>query len=286
MYDFQEVPNMNMLFPNGKRKALTFSYDDGVEQDIRLMELFNQYNLKCTFNLNGFHLDAEEREYEEGRIHRPLARRRAKETYGGKVGRNHEIALHSYSHPHLESLEYERCVFEITHDREVLESIFERSITGSAYPFGTYNDTVVDVLDKCGVKYARTVESTHNFNIPTDWLRMPATCHHNDPALFPLADKFINGAPDTPWLFYVWGHSYEFEAHGNWDRIEKFCELIANHNDVWYATNGEIYDYIKAYESLEISPDGESVINPSSIPVWIFDEKEICVLPKKTKTLK
>ena len=33
-------------------KALTFSYDDGVEQDRRLVELFNKNNLKCTFNLN------------------------------------------------------------------------------------------------------------------------------------------------------------------------------------------------------------------------------------------
>ena len=35
-----------------KLKAVTFSYDDGVTQDIRLIELLNKYNLKCTFNLN------------------------------------------------------------------------------------------------------------------------------------------------------------------------------------------------------------------------------------------
>ena len=37
---------------NGMKKALTFSYDDGVTQDIRLIEIFNKYNLKATFNLN------------------------------------------------------------------------------------------------------------------------------------------------------------------------------------------------------------------------------------------
>lgn len=31
-----------------KRTAITFSYDDGVTQDIRLIELFNKYNLKAT----------------------------------------------------------------------------------------------------------------------------------------------------------------------------------------------------------------------------------------------
>lgn len=37
---------------NGKKKAVTFSYDDGVVQDIRFVELLNKYELKCTFNLN------------------------------------------------------------------------------------------------------------------------------------------------------------------------------------------------------------------------------------------
>ena len=35
-----------------KNKILTFSYDDGVTQDIRLVELFNKYGMKCTFNIN------------------------------------------------------------------------------------------------------------------------------------------------------------------------------------------------------------------------------------------
>ncbi len=36
----------------GKMKAVTFSYDDGVTQDQRLIALLNKYGLKCTFNLN------------------------------------------------------------------------------------------------------------------------------------------------------------------------------------------------------------------------------------------
>ena len=37
-------------FKDGKRYALTFSYDDGCAQDRRLVELFNKYGMKCTFN--------------------------------------------------------------------------------------------------------------------------------------------------------------------------------------------------------------------------------------------
>ncbi len=275
---------MYMLFPYGKRKALTFSYDDGVEQDERLIMLFNKYDLKCTFNLNSFHLEVEERSFETGRIHRPMGRRKARTVYG-ELGADHEIAVHSYSHPHLEQLSREECKLQITRDRDMLEEIFGKRIIGSAYPFGTYNDTVVDVLRECDIKYARTVESTRDFKIPSDWLRMPATCHHDDPALFPLADKFTNGAPDEPWLFYIWGHSYEFESHNNWERIEELCNILGGRDDVWYATNGEIYEYIKAYESLVFYDDG-SIHNPRGIPVWINCGQDVVLLPNETKTLK
>ena len=37
---------------NGKKKAVTFCYDDGVTQDRRLVEMMNTYGVKGTFNLN------------------------------------------------------------------------------------------------------------------------------------------------------------------------------------------------------------------------------------------
>lgn len=40
------------VFPGGKFKVLTFSYDDGKIEDRRLVKLFNKFNLKATFNLN------------------------------------------------------------------------------------------------------------------------------------------------------------------------------------------------------------------------------------------
>lgn len=41
-----------IMFPDGKKKALTLSYDDGVEQDRRLVEILNRYGIKATFNIN------------------------------------------------------------------------------------------------------------------------------------------------------------------------------------------------------------------------------------------
>ena len=41
-----------MRFPEGRLKAVTFSYDDGVRQDERLIEIFDKYGVKGTFNIN------------------------------------------------------------------------------------------------------------------------------------------------------------------------------------------------------------------------------------------
>ena len=39
-------------FPEGRGKAVTFSYDDGCYQDRRTAEIFDRYGLKGTFNIN------------------------------------------------------------------------------------------------------------------------------------------------------------------------------------------------------------------------------------------
>lgn len=131
------------------------------------------------------------------------------------------------------------------------------------------------MLKTCGIDYARTVVSTHRFDIPEDWLRLPATCHHNDEELEKLADEFLKDYPENahylykhPKLFYLWGHAYEFNDNNNWEIIEKFAEKVGDRDDVWYATNGEIFDYVKAYDGLIFSVSGNIVKNPSSIDVY------------------
>ena len=99
---------------------------------------------------------------------------------------------------------------------------------------------------------------------------MPATCHHNNPELMQLVDKFLNEVPrhPNPKLFYLWGHTYEFEANNNWEVIEEFAEAIGNRDDVWYANNMQVYEYTQAYRSLEFSANGNIVHNPTSLTVW------------------
>ena len=280
---------LSMCFPEGKKKALTLSYDDGVEQDIRLLEIMNRHGIKGTFNLNSKYFETEERTYTEGAVHRPLGRKRAVEVYTQAQKDGHEVAVHGYEHPFWDQLPSDLMAYDIIRDRERLEELFGGIIRGSAYPYGTHSDETAAVLGKCGICYSRTVVSTGKFSLPKEWLKMPATCHHNDPNLPALTKKFVTEAPPknrAPWLFYLWGHSYEFEGNNNWEVIERFCEEIGGKADIWYATNIEIYDYIAAYEALRYSLRGTCVYNPSAIPVWVeLNNSVLCVAPGETLTL-
>ena len=79
-------------------------------------------------------------------------------------------------------------------------------------------------------------------------------------------------------MFYVWGHSYEFDTDGNWDVIERFADKMAGREDIWYATNMEIYRYAEACRRVEISPDGAICRNPSATDVYFLARGNAYVL--------
>ena len=68
----------------------------------------------------------------------------------------------------------------------------------------------------------------------------------------------------------MWGHSYEFQLNNNWNMIEEFCKKISDSNDLWFATNIEIYDYVMAQRNLKISADNKIIYNPSFESVWVM----------------
>ena len=273
-----------MRFPGGKAKALTLSYDDGVQQDIRLISILNQHGLKATFNINSGLYAPEGTQYPKGQIHRRMTEKEAVALYSGS---GHEVAVHALTHPFLEQLPTNIALNEILEDRKNLENLFGTIVRGMAYPFGTYSDEVVNMVKAAGIVYSRTVHSTETFQIPTDWLRLPATCHHDNPNLKKLTEQFVSGAPwNSPWLFYLWGHSYEFEEKNNWEVIEEFSEKTGNRGDIWYATNIEIYDYIQAYQTLVFSVNASMAYNPTAIPLYfVYNRKSYEIMPGETLKL-
>ena len=226
---------------NGKMKAVTFSYDDCTVQDIRLTELFNKYGVKGTFNVNSGFLGTKNELFRKG-VHVCHDKLFAKDL--PKVYEGHEVAVHTLTHPNLQLLDDdEEIVRQIEEDRKNLEEIMGYKVCGMAYPFsGAKSDRVAKLIrERTQIKYARTTYSTLNFDIQDNLYQFNPTVHHDDfDDLFRLGEEFVNLKTDIPKLFYIWGHSFEFDILDDWGKFEDFLKLISGKDDIFYGTNREV----------------------------------------------
>ncbi|MBQ0009918.1 MAG: polysaccharide deacetylase family protein [Ruminococcus sp.] len=225
-----------------KKKAVTFSYDDGVTQDIRLIELFNKYGLKATFNLNSGLLGQSGSLLREEQTvsHNKNRPEDVRTIYAG-----HEVASHTLTHPLLTGLPEEEIVRQVEEDRKKLSELCGYEVVGFAYPCGgvNYDSRVSRILaEKTGVQYARTIVSSHAFGRQDNLLECkPTVYHHREfDLMFELAERFLAAESEEPQVLYIWGHAYEFDIFDQWERMEEFCRLIAGHDDVFYGTNREV----------------------------------------------
>ena len=108
-------------YKDGKKKALTMSYDDGNHADLRLLEIFNKYGIKGTFHFNS------------GRFSDwTVTPEQIRECYVG-----HEISAHSLTHHFMEQVPDEEIFYEVLEDRRRLEEICGHPVCGASYPQGT-----------------------------------------------------------------------------------------------------------------------------------------------------
>ena len=227
---------------NGKKKAITFSFDDGVTQDIRLIEIFNKYGLKGTFNINSclLGLKGEARPADETVVHNKVLLSKVREVYQG-----HEIAVHTLTHPNLTMLDEETIVFQVEEDRKRLSALCGYEVVGMAYPGGGVNndDRVAEIIkNNTGVKYARTVTSTFDFNKQENLHRFNPSVYVMQPdKLDELVEQFLALETDEPQLLYIWGHAYEFDTtRMPWGRFEGVCQKLSGKDDIFYGTNKQV----------------------------------------------
>lgn len=233
---------MKSFYNQKKLKAVTFSYDDGTTQDIKLVELLNKYNLKCTFNLNS-NLLGKSGILTSGNqpvSHYKLCREDIKKVYKG-----HEVAVHTLTHQNLTALKKEEIVEQVEGDRRNLEDLVGYEVVGMAYPCGGTNndDRVAGIIkNNTKIKYCRTITNTDSFDIQDNLYRFnPNVYHLQWERMMEMAQKFIDADPDKPQIFYVWGHSFEMDIDSSyWIKLEELFKLISNKNDIFYGTNAEV----------------------------------------------
>jgi len=227
----------------GKLKAVTFSYDDGVTQDVRLIEMLNKYNLKCTFNINSGLLGTGKILIREGKriAHYKVRPEDVKYIYEG-----HEVAAHTLTHPKLPTKDEAEIIRQVEEDRLALSDLVQYEVIGMAYPGGGVNndDRVAEIVkNHTGVRYARTITNTDSFDIQKNLYRFNPNVYHimEYERLMELGRKFVQLEPDKPQIFYIWGHSYEMDYKTqHWSRLEDFFRMISNRDDIFYGTNAEV----------------------------------------------
>ena len=259
------APKVTILYPQWKYKAVTFSYDDGTIEDRRLVALFNKYDLKATFNISS------------GRVGE-IRPRFVKLSEMKKLYEGHEIASHGKTHLPMAKQKVEKIHSEIREDKEVLGKVAGYPIRGFAYPYGQTSPLVREILAKEGMEYARTVGATRRFFLPKNFLLWHSTAHHNH-NIAALADKYLALPEKEMTLFYIWGHSYEFERQKNWKMMEDFCKKISGKKNIWYATNIEICDYVKASRKLTFTHGKRAGKNNSSHALYLLVNGKKELLP-------
>jgi peptidoglycan/xylan/chitin deacetylase (PgdA/CDA1 family) len=226
---------------NGKNKAITFSFDDGVTQDRRLVEIFNKYGLKATFNINSELLGKEGTLMINGQPipHDKIDPSEVKTLYEG-----HEVAVHTLTHPNLTTLEEKEIVYQVEKDRENLSALCGYEVVGMAYPCGGVNndDRVADIIRKnTGVKYSRTITFTQQFDLSENLYRFHPSVYYVEEGFEALVDKFLALETDKPQLLYIMGHAYEMDANLiTWENFERICAKLSGRSDIFYGTNKEI----------------------------------------------
>lgn len=255
-------------YPEGKVKAVVLSYDDGRITDRIMADVINEYGLKATFHLNAGNLG------KEGFVGKDEIRR----LYAG-----HEIAAHSFSHPHLTELPGEEQVQELWKDRAHLEVISGGITDGFSYPYGEYDERLLQVVKTLGFSYARTIQSQYDFRLPNDFFVWHPACHHREGCV-ELAQRYLDyDYREGISVFLLWGHSHNFEREGNWNILERFCRLMGRREEIWYCTEGDFVRYIRALRALKTTVQGDCIHNPSAQDVWLeMDGSTVCIGAGKT----
>lgn len=282
-----------LRYPGGKTKAVTFSYDDGCREDLKTVKVLDNYGMKGTFNINsagilnnteGFHLTEEE-------IREKI------------LNQGHEVAVHGQWHKAPGLVRPIDGIQDVLNGRKDLERMFNRIIRGMAYPDSgilcflnqSSYENIKRYLKDLDIVYSRTLGSdNYEFELPADWYQWMPTAHHDNPHILEWAKEFVEMDVNNQYcasrrakLFHVWGHSFEFERNNNWEQLESICEILAHKEDIWYATNMEIYEYVTAFETLIFSADGSKVYNPTLKELWFDNDRTLyCIKPGETIDIK
>ena len=213
-------------------KYFVFAVDDGTTYDQKVIDIFNRYNIRATFNINSGLQDFVW--YKEDLPVRRLDLYEYKDIYN-----NHEVASHSLTHPYLTSLSDEEVYYEVKIDKDNIERIFNRKVTSFSFPFDYFDERTINIIKGLGISHIILPEIDDSFRFPSDTFHIKVTSWNIDDALTKL-DRFIKDKDAE--IFIYLSHSYDYEFDHSYDKLEKLCQLVISQSDIKTITIGEIVE--------------------------------------------
>jgi peptidoglycan/xylan/chitin deacetylase (PgdA/CDA1 family) len=231
--------------------TVTTSWDDGHKLDLRMAGLLTKYGLRGTFYITKYYLE-------------PLERWDVVE-----LSREHEIGAHTLNHVNLTNVSLLKARDEIAGSKGYLEYLLGHSPVMFCYPYGEYNKSVKQIVRRCGFSGARTCRhggfgpprDPHEWQItlhasngsPLTTLRMWGKCHLSLSSLGDWetrAKLLFDMALERGGVYHLWGHSWEIDKNGEWDKLERVFGYISRVRDVRFMTNGEIFASLPLAEAV------------------------------------
>lgn len=273
----QPQKKAEFTYPNGLSKALVLSYDDGPIQDVKLAQLFDAHRLVGTFNLNSGYLGTVKGwplENGDTVYQRYVPRDSLIQIFG-----NHEVAAHGEFHQNFLDIDHDAVRAELQADLDVLPALIGKPVVSMAYPFGACNKAIAELATEVGLLNGRTINDTHGFELPTDFMLWDPTTH--DSRALEHADDYLALDQPSLSLFYVWGHAWELDDEARWNNMRTFCEKMGKAEDIWFVGHGTLTQYLLALDRVEQTEQG--LYNPKDNPtVWIRSSQQVVAVAPGT----
>ncbi len=233
-----------------KPAVITTSWDDGHKCDVRLARMLKEHGLKATF-----YVAPENQEFaKQDLLTLPEIR---------DLSQDFEIGAHSMTHRRLPAITEEEAAREVTESKAMLEDVTGKEVKVFCYPGGAYTKVHAQLVRDAGYRYARTVQrymfavgdpyeagtSLHVYDHWTDFRQISRfSKFHPIKVLRSLKWDFLAKAMFDHVLreggiYHIWGHSWEIDEHGDWQRLEDVLRYIGGNPRVSYVTNGELEAY-------------------------------------------
>lgn len=227
------------------KKYFTISFDDGITQDRRIIEIYNKYNFKGTFFINTGLLGANWTWVGQTLGDPSLSHLRwTKAELSTGIYDGQDVASHTLNHPSLKNYTKTQVIDEIDKDIDNIFGITGICPVGMAWPGGDseYTKTTMEIArDNTSAKFARATTPTNRFNLPKSWLKWQPTCGISDGSVLKFAESFLKKEAESDMLFYVWGHGYELDFFDKWDTLDQLIKMMTEAEDVICVTNSEFY---------------------------------------------